>query len=141
MRGTSMDASTIQTPDGKVAACGRAIRCTRHGIRKAARDRVRRCSSSRCARIRSQSNLVKFRVRQNRLLPVLLLVAGCTAQSAALPALTANDAAAIDAMFQSAVDKGEIPGVVAAVVNRDRVLYLRAFGKQDVGRGIPMSTD
>jgi CubicO group peptidase (beta-lactamase class C family) len=44
-------------------------------------------------------------------------------------------------MFQSAVDKGEIPGVVAAVVNRDRVLYLKAFGKQDVGRAIPMATD
>jgi CubicO group peptidase (beta-lactamase class C family) len=44
-------------------------------------------------------------------------------------------------MFQKAVDSKEIPGVVAAVVNRDRVLYLKAFGKQDVGRGIPMSTD
>jgi methyl acetate hydrolase len=55
--------------------------------------------------------------------------------------LSADGAAAIDAMFQSAVDKREIPGVVAAVVNKDRVLYLKAFGKQDVGKDVPMSTD
>src|SRR5580765_2159082 len=75
------------------------------------------------------------------LLPVLLVLAGCTARSATLPTLTTSGAAAIDRMFQNAVDSKEIPGVVAAVVNRDRVLYLKAFGKQDVGRGIPMSTD
>ena len=79
--------------------------------------------------------------RTCRLLPVLLILAGCTAHSAALPALTTTGAAAIDQMFQKAVDRKEIPGVVAAVVNKDRVLYLNAFGKQDVGRGIPMSTD
>ena len=75
------------------------------------------------------------------LVPILVLLAGCTARSASLPGLTADGASAIDDMFQHAVDKGEIPGVVAAVVNRDRVLYLKAFGNQDVGRGIPMSTD
>ena len=75
------------------------------------------------------------------LFPVLLVLAGCTARSATLPVLTTSGAAAIDRMFQNAVDSKEIPGVVAAVVNRDRVLYLKAFGKQDVGRGIPMSTD
>jgi CubicO group peptidase (beta-lactamase class C family) len=79
--------------------------------------------------------------RISLLVPVLSLLAGCTARSASLPGLTADGAAAIDGMFQNAVDKGEIPGVVAAVVNRDRVLYLKAFGKQDVGGGIPMSTD
>jgi CubicO group peptidase (beta-lactamase class C family) len=79
--------------------------------------------------------------RTCRLLPVLLLLAGCTARTAALPALTTTGAAAIDRMFQNAVDSKEIPGVVAAVVNRDRVLYLKAFGQQDVARAIPMSTD
>ena len=62
-----------------------------------------------------------------RLLPALLVLAGCTARSAAMPALTTTGAAAIDRMFQTAVDSKEIPGVVAAVVNRDRVLYLKAF--------------
>ena len=74
------------------------------------------------------------------LLPVLLLV-GCTTRSAGLPALDSPGAAAIDSMFQAAVDKGEIPGVVAAVTNKDQILYLKAFGKQNVGQGIPMSTD
>jgi len=44
-------------------------------------------------------------------------------------------------MFQAAVDKGEIPGAVVAVTNRERIVYLKAFGKQDVARGVPMSTD
>ena len=78
--------------------------------------------------------------RHSRLLPILLILAGCTARSAGLPSLSANGAAAIDRMFQSAVDQREIPGVVAAVVNKDRILYLKAFGKQDVAGGIPMST-
>lgn len=62
-------------------------------------------------------------------------------QSAALPALTPKGAAAIDQMFADAVAKKEIPGVVAAVVNKDRILYLKAFGKQDAGKNIPMAND
>ncbi len=73
------------------------------------------------------------------LLAILLLLV-CTARSAGLPALDANGAAAIDRMFQAAVDKREIPGVVAAVVNKDQILYLEAFGKQDVAKNIAMST-
>ena len=71
----------------------------------------------------------------------LLFLTGCTARTAGLPTLTTTGTAAIDRMFQSAVENGEIPGVVAAVVNKDRILYLKAFGKQDVGKGIPMSTN
>ena len=71
----------------------------------------------------------------------IALLAGYTLHSAGLPALDANGAAAIDRMFEMAIDKGDIPGVVAAVVNKDQILYLKAFGKQDVAKGIPMSTD
>jgi CubicO group peptidase (beta-lactamase class C family) len=71
----------------------------------------------------------------------ILLVLGYTAQSATVPTLTVNGAAAIDRMFQAAVEKREIPGVVAAVTNKDRILYLNAFGKQDVARGVAMSKD
>jgi methyl acetate hydrolase len=74
------------------------------------------------------------------LLTILLLL-GYTTSSAGLPTLSGSGAAAIDSLFESAVAKGEIPGVVAAVVNREQILYLKAFGKQDVARGIPMSTD
>jgi len=65
----------------------------------------------------------------------------CPVRSAGPPALSATGAAAIGRMFQAAVDKGEIPGVVAAVTNRERILYLEAFGKQDAARGVPMAKD
>jgi CubicO group peptidase (beta-lactamase class C family) len=71
----------------------------------------------------------------------ILLFLGSALRSAGLPTLTVSGAAAIDRMFQAAVDKGEIPGVVAAVTNKDQILYLKAFGKQDVAKGVPMSKD
>ena len=80
-------------------------------------------------------------MRRTCTLLAILLLLGYTGRSATLPTLDVSSAAAIDRMFQAAVDKGEIPGVVAAVVNKDQILYLKAFGKQDVARGIPMSTN
>ncbi len=75
--------------------------------------------------------------------PVLaiFLLTAATARSVALPTLDVNGVAAIDRTMQAAVDKGDIPGVVAAVVNKDQILYLKAFGKQDVARGVPMSKE
>lgn len=64
-----------------------------------------------------------------------------TSQSAGLPKLKAKGPDAMDRMFEAATNNKEIPGVVAAVVNKDRVLYLKAFGKQDVGKNIPMAKD
>jgi CubicO group peptidase (beta-lactamase class C family) len=78
--------------------------------------------------------------RAGALLAILLLV-GYTVRSAALPTLNTRGTAAIDRMFQAAVDKGEVPGVVAAVTNKNRIVYLEAFGKQDVAKGVAMSTD
>ena len=72
---------------------------------------------------------------------MMLVLFACVARSAGLPTLSAGSVPAIDRMFQAAVDKAEIPGVVAAVTNKDQILYLKAFGKQDVARNIPMSTD
>jgi methyl acetate hydrolase len=71
----------------------------------------------------------------------LLSCLGYAVHSATLPTLGGGGAAAIDRMFQSAVDAREIPGVVAAVTNRNQIVYLKAFGAQDVARGVPMSTD
>jgi methyl acetate hydrolase len=78
-----------------------------------------------------------------RICPVIAIVLTFvgTAGSAGVPALSTAGATAISRMFQAAVDNGEIPGVVAAVINRDRVLYLEAFGEQDAARGVPMSKD
>jgi len=83
----------------------------------------------------------RWTVRRTCTLLAILLLLGYTARSAGLPTLNGTGAAAIDRMFQAAVDKGEIPGVVAAVTNKDQIVYLKAFGKQDVGKGIPMSKD
>lgn len=80
-------------------------------------------------------------MRRTYTLLATLLLLGCTAGSAGSPTLNASGVAAIDRMFQAAVDTGEIPGVVAAVMNKDQTLYLGAFGKQDVARGVPMSKD
>jgi CubicO group peptidase (beta-lactamase class C family) len=66
---------------------------------------------------------------------------GHVAGPAALPSLDAAGATAIDRMLQAAVDKGEIPGVVAAVTNKDQVVYIKAFGKQDVAKNVPMAKD
>ena len=80
-------------------------------------------------------------MRRIRIVLAILLLCDYTLRSAGLPTFSANGVAAIDRMFQAAVDKAEIPGVVAAVTNKDQILYLKAFGQQDVARGIPMSTD
>lgn len=80
-------------------------------------------------------------MRRTCALLAVLWLPGCAAPPDTLPMLGAGDVAAIDGMFQAAVDRGEIPGVVAAVMNKDQILYLGAFGKQDAARGLPMSKD
>ena len=47
-------------------------------------------------------------------------------------AQNAPGAAAIDARLRAAVERKDVPGVVALVVNRERVLYQGAFGVADV---------
>ena len=71
----------------------------------------------------------------------LLFVTGCTASSTRSPGLAPDGVTAIDTLLQTAVDKNEIPGVVAAVTNKDQVLYIKAFGRQNAAQGVPMSTD
>jgi CubicO group peptidase (beta-lactamase class C family) len=80
-------------------------------------------------------------MRRTCTLLAILSLFGCTTRSAEPPTLNASGVAAIDRMFRAAVDKREIPGVVAAVVNKDQILYIGAFGKQDVARDVPMSRD
>ena len=48
---------------------------------------------------------------------------------------TAQDGAAIDTVLRAAIERKDVPGVVALVVNRDRVLYQGGFGVADVGTG------
>jgi methyl acetate hydrolase len=46
--------------------------------------------------------------------------------------------AEINQLLQSAVESGEIPGVVAIVANRDRILYHQSFGKMDLENDLDM---
>src|SRR5437762_11555195 len=53
----------------------------------------------------------------------------------------AQDAAAIDAVLRAAIERKDVPGVVALVTNRDRVLYQGAFGVADVSTGRELTPD
>ena len=59
----------------------------------------------------------------------VLLAFGIGVISAADPAVPAEGQAALSAFLRDAVVRSEVPGVVAMVVGRDRVLYHEAFGK------------
>jgi len=48
---------------------------------------------------------------------------------------------ALDASLRGAVERKDVPGVVALVTNRERVLYRSAFGVADVGSGRPLAPD
>ena len=49
--------------------------------------------------------------------------------------------AAIDASLRAAVERKDVPGVVALVTDRQRVLYQGAFGVADVSTGRPLAAD
>src|SRR5215211_1383671 len=49
--------------------------------------------------------------------------------------------AAIDASLRAAVERKDVPGVVALVTDRQRVLYQGAFGVADVATGRALTTD
>jgi methyl acetate hydrolase len=49
--------------------------------------------------------------------------------------------AAIDASLRGAVEAKDVPGVVALITDRERVLYQNAFGVADVATGRPLTSD
>src|SRR5690349_20022437 len=51
------------------------------------------------------------------------------------------ESATLDASLCAAVERKDVPGVVALVVDRDRVLYQGAFGVADVATGRPLTAD
>jgi CubicO group peptidase (beta-lactamase class C family) len=48
---------------------------------------------------------------------------------------------ALDASLRGAVERKDVPGVVALVTDRDKVLYQSAFGVADVSTGRPLTSD
>ncbi len=73
------------------------------------------------------------------LLPVLLLFV--TLKAAPLLLLTSTGATALSTFFADSVSRGDVPGVVAIVVDRDKVLYHEAFGKMNTAKNVPMAKD
>ena len=71
------------------------------------------------------------------ILPVLV----SAALSAAAPSIPQQGTAALSKFLADATGRGDVPGVVVAVVNKDGVLYHEAFGKSSTLRNTPMAKD
>ena len=71
------------------------------------------------------------------LLPLLLV----TVIAAAPPSLPSQGATALSTFLKSATDRGDVPGVVVAVVDKNGVLYNEAFGKSSTVKNTPMTKD
>lgn len=74
---------------------------------------------------------------------VLVAVLGLMAGVEAVPpaSLTPEGSSALSSFLAASVSRGDVPGVVALVVDRDKVLYHEAFGKQNVANNTPMAKD
>jgi CubicO group peptidase (beta-lactamase class C family) len=59
----------------------------------------------------------------------------------AAPSLPQQGASAISAVLKTATDRGDVPGVAVAVVNKDGLLYNEAFGKSRTLTNSPMGKD
>lgn len=72
-----------------------------------------------------------------RILPVVVVVATLTLAAQSIPKGTA----ALSTFLADATARGDVPGVVVTVVNKDGVLYHEAFGKSSTLRNTPMAKD
>jgi CubicO group peptidase (beta-lactamase class C family) len=70
------------------------------------------------------------------ILPVLFVVV-----TSAAPTLPQQGASAISDVLKTATDRGDVPGVVVAVVNKDGVLYNEAFGRSRTATNTPIVKD
>ena len=70
------------------------------------------------------------------LLPLLFV-----AVTSAAPSIPQEGAAALSRFLKDTTDRGDVPGVVVAVVNKDGVLYNEAFGLSSTLRSTPMTKD
>ncbi|SHL92587.1 serine hydrolase domain-containing protein [Bradyrhizobium lablabi] len=72
---------------------------------------------------------------------VFTIGVGVAALAGAADAQQSPGAAALDTSLRGAVERKDVPGVVALVTDRDRVLYQGAFGVADVATGRPLTSD
>jgi methyl acetate hydrolase len=69
---------------------------------------------------------------------VLLLLFVTSLSAASLPQ---QGVTALSSYLRAATDRGDVPGIVVAVVNEDGVLYHEAFGRSSTLRNTPMTKD
>jgi methyl acetate hydrolase len=72
---------------------------------------------------------------------VVTLGVAVAAWSGSASAQSSTGSAALDASLRSAVERKDVPGVVALITDRDHVLYQGAFGVADVATGRPLALD
>lgn len=77
----------------------------------------------------------------NRKMAGMVFATGVAALAGAANAQESPGAASLDAGLRAAVERKDVPGVVALVTDRDRVLYQGAFGVADVATGRPLAAD
>ena len=70
-----------------------------------------------------------------------LLLAHLEAAAPALPRISEQGNQALSTFLKAAVARGDVPGVVALVVNHEETLYQGGFGKLNVAGNIDMPTD
>ena len=47
----------------------------------------------------------------------------------------------LDTVLEDAVERGDVPGVIGAVTNREETIYRGAFGERWLGSGVAMTFD
>ena len=70
-------------------------------------------------------------------LPVLFVAA----LAAAVPSLPPQGAAALSKYLTDATARGDVPGVVVTVVNKDGMVFNEGFGKRSTANNVPMGAD
>ena len=74
-------------------------------------------------------------------LVVTAVAASALAGAQAPPAIAAGGQRELTRYLAAAVERGDVPGVVALIVDREGVVYEGTAGKLDVARGEPMRSD
>ena len=79
----------------------------------------------------------------NRITAEMVLTVGVAVAAFSGPASAQGSSAssALDASLRGAVERKDVPGVVALITNREQVLYRGAFGVADVESGRPLAAD
>lgn len=72
---------------------------------------------------------------------VFTIGAGVAALAGTADAQQPSGVAALDASLRGAIERKDVPGVVALITDRERVLYQGAFGVADVATGRPLAPD